>query len=406
MRAGGSARVLRGGRRSPRRTACVVASLAGWIVGGCDGRTVADRGVEARSEATAERAGAIQQEVSIGGVGGGQGAITLSQEVSTTSMTVAERLRVTLRLDFEPVGEAGTATSAPPLPSPPPLPPVWPADMAEIEGLRAIDVDDRGPLVGADGRTRFVRTVIYEPFMPGERVIPPIRVEVGAGEDEGARALALAPVRLEVRALVENAPDDAAELAAAIGGGVSLAPTPAGAPIGPWVWVRLSVGSAMLVVPLAVLGLAAMRAKRTPAALAPLPALEEALKSMGEDRDADALPPATVLEMLHARVVAVLVEELGPGAQSLTVAEISKAVVCGASPEDWTAEARESAAMAAACFETARFHPGVADRATAWIAGIRSLRGFVRQMRHVREGRIAAARSARARPNRTGRAAA
>ncbi len=314
----------------------------------------------------------------------------LQQELSATELTVAERFAITLSL---------TSTSA--------EAPAWPAQINAIDGMTVIDSSDRGPEFGEDGQVTFTRRVTYEPFLPGRRVIPAIRLAVPLSNGT-VRTLELSAMELEIRPLVDNPPTEIEALAGALSGDTPLAAAPPPRTIATRVWAQLGVGAAMLLLPLLLVARSLLRSTGDASRVTPLEQLRELLANLESDRgtlahSALAQPTPAILDRLHHVLREVLATELGPRALTLSATELRHtldaaglqpaiaesvgvartSVIARTSTVQWPQvphSLRSAAVESVAAMDTCRFHPEASERARAWPVAIASARGVANEV--------------------------
>lgn len=177
-------------RRHPRVSAWAVAAMSVAMAAtfGCErGGDRADAGAPAAP---------ISQVHTAGDAASPSGVVRLS--VDRASMTVADRLRVTIRIESVP--GAGRGEFDPPLPQPP---------TGRLGEWTVASLASR-ELPAQSGRSVVEHLLVLEPFLEGSKSVPPLRVRFAG--DSGVLEVSTEPVSVEVTSVLSEQDRQADEL--------------------------------------------------------------------------------------------------------------------------------------------------------------------------------------------------
>jgi len=163
---------------NPALGGALALALAGALLSGCEETP--------RAEGTSKQAAAHEQTVE-------SGPVELSVRAAPTELTVADRVRLSLTIEYDEATEIE-----------------WP-DAAEALGeeLALAAEEQSPPTITDEGRTRVRRAYVLEPDLPGETTIGAFEIAWRAGGGEGT--VRTEPVPITIRSLLQE--DDEAEVA-------------------------------------------------------------------------------------------------------------------------------------------------------------------------------------------------
>lgn len=177
-------------RHHPRGSAWAIAAMimAMVVASGCE-----RDGARAAGNAPAAP---ISQVHTAGDAASPSGVVRLS--VDRAAMTVADRLRVTIRIESAP--GAGRGEFDPPLPQPP---------TGRLGEWTVASLASR-ELPAESGRSAMEHLLVLEPFLEGSKTVPPLRVRfVG---DSGVLEVSTEPVSVEVTSVLSEQDRESGEL--------------------------------------------------------------------------------------------------------------------------------------------------------------------------------------------------
>ncbi|MFG0285601.1 MAG: BatD family protein [Phycisphaerales bacterium JB039] len=278
------------------------------------------------------------------------GPLALLVRAERSSLSTAE----TLRLRLEATCPPGVAVR-------------WPELGQSIGEFSIIDQLGLPPKRTDDGRHIVTRIYTLAPFLAGEYEIPSIAVEF-EGEDRQPASLRSQPMRIEVRSVLDEPPEELT-----IGEPLGPAPLPAADPgAGPWPWIAGAAGAGAIAA-IAIAAAITRRARREGPAHDPVRTARVALAAM---RSGDTRISAAEIDGAVRPALCRLLGAETAGATSLELVDIARRLVPAATlakVERYLAGADEALFSGAATDDAAVLEDATAsiEALVAWRTSLR-----------------------------------